>query len=639
MKKREQQRGQVLTRRALLIGAGQGLMVSALAARLYYLQILESEKYTTLAEENRVNLRLLAPPRGLIVDRFGVPLAVNQQMYRVVMIPEQAGEIEATLDAIGQLVQLTEADRRRVLREIKRKPKFMPIMVRSNLTWDEVARVEVNVPELPGVTIEEGLVRQYPYGETASHIIGYVAAVSEKDLQNGPVDPLLELPDFRIGKDGVEKFHDLRLRGKPGTSQVEVNAYGRVVRELARKEGTSGDEIVLTLDMALQDLAYRRCYAEKSASCVLLDAWTGDVLALVSSPGYDPSAFAAGITQSYWRELISNERAPLRNKAIAGQYAPGSTFKPVVALAAIEAGFGYDLSVSCGGVYYFGNTKFHCWKKGGHGRVGIRDAIKKSCDVWFYEAGRRLGIDKIASVANRFGLGLKHEFDVPGERAGIIPSKAWKLANRAERWHEGETISCSIGQSYVSTTPLQLATMTARLVTGRAVEPRITRARGLMTGTEADAAPNDFPGLNVPEKDLRAILDAMYAVVNEQGGTAYSARITDAAMAFGGKSGSSQVRRIAASERDARGGFSKKVHEIPWKERDHALFVSYAPAHAPRYVCAVVVEHGGETTGGGSAVAAPICRDVLREAQKRDPARRIPPGEAVAGVTPVEGKS
>jgi penicillin-binding protein 2 len=638
MRKQEQQRGRVLTRRALLIGGGQAAMLSALVGRLYFLQVVESEKYTTLAEENRVNLRLLAPPRGLIVDRFGVPLAVNKQMYRAVMIPEQAGDIEATLEAIGTLVQLTDADRRRVLREIRRKPKFLPIMVRSNLAWDEVARVEVNVPDLPGVTIEEGLVRQYPFGETASHVVGYVAAVSEKDLQNGPADPLLELPDFRIGKDGVEKFHDLKLRGKAGTSQVEVNAYGRVVRELARKEGTPGEQVVLTLDMALQDLAYRRCYAEKSASCVVLDAWTGDVLALVSSPGYDPSAFAAGISTTYWRELISNERAPLRNKAIAGQYAPGSTFKPMVALASLEAGFGHDMHVNCGGVYYFGNVKFQCWRKQGHGNVVIRDALKKSCDVWFYEAGRRLGIDKIAAMATRFGLGAKHEFDVPGERPGIIPTRAWKLATRGERWHEGETISCAIGQSYVSVTPLQLAVMAARLVTGRAVEPRITRERGLMTGTEADGAPKDFPLLNVPDKDLQTVLDGMYAVVNEQGGTAYSARITDPGMMFGGKSGSSQVRRITAAERDAHGGFSKKINEIPWKERDHALFISFAPVQAPRYVCAVVVEHGGETTGGGSAVAAPICRDVLREAQKRDPARRVPPGDAVAGVWQVGPK-
>lgn len=639
MKKQEQQRSRVLTRRALVIAGGQAVLLSALAGRLYYLQVVESDKYTTLAEDNRVNLRLLAPPRGLIVDRFGVPLAVNKQMYRVVMIPEQAGEIEKTLDAIGTLVQLTDADRRRVMREIRRKPAFLPVMVRSNLTWDEVARIEVNVPELPGVTIEEGLIRQYPFGETASHIIGYVAPVSEKDLQNGQADPLLELPDFRIGKDGVEKFHDLRLRGKAGTSEVEVNAYGRVVRELSRKEGTPGEEIVLTLDMALQDLAYRRCYAEKSASCVLLDAWTGEVLALVSSPGYDPSAFAAGISAAYWRELVSNERAPLRNKAIAGQYAPGSTFKPVVALAALEAGFGQDMTVSCGGVFHFGNVRFHCWKKGGHGRVALRDALKKSCDVWFYEAGRRLGIDKIAAMANRFGLGVKHDFDVPGERPGIIPTRAWKLATRGERWHEGETISCSIGQSYVSTTPLQLAVMTARLVTGRAVQPRITRERGIMTGAEADGAPRDFPTIDVTGKDLEAVLDAMYAVVNEPGGTAYAARITDPAMAFGGKSGSSQVRRISAAERDARGGFTRKVHEIPWKERDHALFVSYAPVHAPRYVCAVVVEHGGETTGGGSAVAAPICRDVLREAQRRDPARRIPDDGSIAEVRPVESRS
>ncbi len=295
---RENNRSKLFTRRALVLAGGQVALLGTLAARLYYLQVMQAGKYAVLADENRINLSLLAPLRGRIVDRFGLPLATNDQNYRVVVVAEQAGDIEATLDAIDKLITLREADRRRVLREIRRKHSFVPIVVRANLSWEEVARIEVNVPELPGVTIEQGMTRHYPFGDNAAHVLGYVAPVAEKELTG---DPLLELPDFRIGKSGVEKFHDLELRGTAGTSQVEVNAFGRVVRELSREEGDPGKEIVLGLDMALQDLAARRCAAEQSAACVLLDAVTGDVLALVSSPGFDPVAFGAGLTPVTWR--------------------------------------------------------------------------------------------------------------------------------------------------------------------------------------------------------------------------------------------------------------------------------------------------------------------------------------------------
>ena len=626
-------RGKHFTRRALLLAGGQVAMLATLAGRMYYLQVVQSGRYAVLADENRVNLRLLAPPRGRIVDRFGVPLATNVQNYRVVLVAEQAGDIEATLNAIDQLIGLTEADRRRVVRDIKRKHSFVPIVVRANLAWDDVARIEVNAPELPGVTIEEGQNRTYPFGDTASHVLGYVAAVSEKELTG---DPLLELPDFRIGKSGFEKFHDLDLRGTAGTSQVEVNAFGRVVRELSREEGKPGREIVLTLDMALQDLATRRCAAEQSAACVLLDAYTGDVLALVSSPGFDPIAFGTGLSNALWHEISTNPRDPLRNKSIAGAYAPGSTFKPMVALAGLESGLiTPDTRVGCPGHFALGNNVWHCWRKQGHGVVNVREAIKHSCDVFFYETAHRLGIDRIAAMAKRFGLGDKLGFDVPGEVAGNIPTRDWNLALYGVPWQLGETISAGIGQSKVTATPLQLATMAARLITNRAIVPRITREAGLMQpGGPVVTEPN-FPPLNVSPKDLKLVLDGMYAVVNEPGGTAYSARITDPALAMGGKSGTSQVRHISAYEREH--GL-RKIKDVPWKERDHALFISFAPASAPRYVCAVVVEHGGESAGGGSAVAAPICRDVLKDCQLRDPGRRIPDVEFVAEAGTLLGR-
>lgn len=619
---RDTQRQKLLTRRAALLGAGQGLAIAALAGRLYQLQILEKDRYTMLSEENSINLRPLVPPRGLILDRFGRPLADNRPNYRVVVVPEQAGDLDKTLDAIAGLIEIGDTDRHRVLRDAKRKHSFVPLIVRSNLSWTELARVEVAVPELPGVSIEQGLIRDYPQGSSASHVIGYVAAVSEKEL-NG--DPLLELPDFRIGRSGIEKTADLELRGSAGTSQVEVNAYGRVVREISRSPGQPGTDVVLGLDASLQDFVTKRCAGEQSVACVVLDAVTGDVLAMVSSPSFDPMLFSAGLTPAMWQDLATDPRNPLSNKVIAGVYPPGSTFKPAVALAALEAGtITPDTAINCPGYVELGDATFHCWRKGGHGTLRLHDAIKHSCDVFFYETARRLGIDRLAAMANRLGFGRPLGIDIPGERGGLIPTREWKLATTGVSWQQGETLIAGIGQGSVLATPLQLATMVARLVTGREVTPHLVRTAGLLPAG-GDLAPPDFPALRITPRSLSLVLDGMSAVVNEQGGTAYASRITDASMAMGGKSGTSQVRRLAATGR---------VHGteagLPWKDRDHSLFIAFAPVGAPRYVCATVVEHGGF----GSAVCAPICRDVLFEAQRRDPARKVPQPDTVAQTAP-----
>jgi penicillin-binding protein 2 len=622
--RRETQRQRVLTRRTALLAGGQALIVAALAGRMYQLQILEADRYRVLADENRINLRLLAPPRGRILDRFGTALADNRQNYHLLLVAEQAGNIEATLTALGNLVEIGEGDRHRVMRDIRRKHSFVPVVVRANLSWDEMARIEVAIPELPGVSVEQGLTRHYPFGETVSHVVGYVAAVSEQEL-NG--DPLLELPDFRIGKSGVEKSQDLVLRGSAGTSQIEVNAFGRVIRELDRVEGRPGADVVTSLDMGLQDFVTRRCSAEESVSCVALDVVTGDVLALVSSPAYDPAVFTAGLTQAMWQQLSTDPRNPLSDKVIAGVYPPGSTFKPVVAAAALAAGvLTPDTAITCPGYFQLGDAKFHCWRHAGHGTLRLRDAIKKSCDVFFYETSRRLGIDRLAAMARRFGFGAPLGIDIPGERAGLIPSREWKFATTGVAWQQGETLIAGIGQGSVLATPLQIAVMVARLVTGRAVVPRLVREAGLLP-PGGDATAPDFAPLGLNPRLLGLIVDGMDAVVNEEGGTAYAARIADPALAMGGKSGTSQVRRITEYEREH--GL-RKVSEIPWKQRDHALFVAFAPVGTPRYVCATVVEHGGASGGGGSAVAAPICRDVLRETQLRDPARRVPTGGNLA---------
>jgi penicillin-binding protein 2 len=617
---RDAQRQKLLGRRAALIAGAQAALVATLAGRMYLLQIVDAEQYRLLADENRINLRLLPPPRGRILDRFGVVLADNRHEYRAVIIAEQTRDIPATLAALASLINFDAADRRRVLLDISRKHRFVPVVVRGNLSWDELAKIEVAVPELPGISIEQGLTRNYPFGATAAHALGYVAAPTEDQQKD---DPLLELPDFRVGKSGVEKARDLALRGGAGTSEVEVNALGRVVRELARVAPRSGRDVATTLDMAIQDLATRRCAAEGSASCVVLDAPTGEILALVSVPGFDPAAFSAGLSQAAWQQLAGDPQHPLVNKAIAGTYPPGSSFKPAVAVAALTAGvITPQTEFSCPGYFRLGNAVFHCWKHGGHGTLRLRDAIKRSCDVFFYQTAQRLGIDRLAATARRFGFGDRLGLDIPGERPGLIPSREWALATSGTPWQKGQTLIAGIGQGSVLATPLQLAVMVARLATGQAIVPRLIREAGVMT-PNGTAPPADFPSLGLDPAVRAIVLDGMNAVCNEQGGTGYAARIKEPGFAMGGKSGTSQVRRITDAERQHG---EMKPSRVPWKDRDHALFIAFAPVGAPRYVCATVVEHGGF----GAEAAAPIVRDILLAVQQRDPARQIPQAGAVA---------
>lgn len=616
-------RERLFTRRTLLLGAGQAALFSALVGRIYYLQVLESGRFRTMAEENRVSLRLLSPQRGRIVDRFGEPLAINRQNFRVLLNAEQAPNADAVLAALSEIIPLSDADRRRILREMKRRRAFVPLTVRENLTWHEVSRIEVNAPDLPGISIEVGQTRYYPQGPTAAHLIGYVAAVSEQELTG---DPLLELPGFRIGKGGVEKVHDLALRGRAGRSKVEVNAVGRVVRELDRQEGTPGGEVALTIDMALQEFATRSLDGQSGAAA-LMDVHTGEVLALASVPAFDPNMFTAGISGRDWEELLQNEKAPLINKAVAGQYAPGSTFKPVVALAALAGGLVTpEQHVSCPGHLDFGDSRFHCWKKGGHGSINLHEALAQSCDVYFYEIARRCGIDRIASMARALGLGERSGLDLPGERAGLIPTREWKLKATGVAWQQGETLVSGIGQGSVLATPLQLAVMTARIVNGGiAVRPRLTRE---IYGRDGGFVPRppEFHPIGLNRAQLELMVKGMDAVVNGPRGTAGKSKLDLPGVTMGGKTGTSQVRRITMSEREA--GIHK-LEDRPWRERDHALFIGFAPVSAPRYAVAVIVEHGG----GGSKVAAPIARDILTETLKRDPVRRTPPAQQRIAAT------
>ncbi len=627
MQNRDADRQRMFSRRAAIMTGGKFALLSALIGRMYYLQVIEADRFKMLADENRINLRLLAPSRGLIIDRFGVPLAINQQNYQVLVKAENTPDIGESLDRLARLIPISPEERARILDEVKRKRKFVPILVREFLEWNDVARIEVNAPDLPGVLIEVGDRRFYPEGEVASHILGYVGSPAAKH-QTG--DPLLELPGFRIGRSGVERTFDLALRGRAGSSQLEVNALGRVIRELGRRDGQTGQTVVLTIDSVLQRSAMT-ALGELTGSVVVLDANTGATMVQASTPSFDPNNFTDGLSETEWRTLADDERAPLRNKAIAGEYAPGSTFKMMVALAALKAGvITPSTSFFCSGSLTLGDGKFHCWKRQGHGHTDMGKGLAQSCDVYFYEVSRRVGIDRIAEMATRFGLGQSLDLDLPGSRPGLIPTRAWKSAVIGQRWSMGETLVSAIGQGFVLTTPLQLATMAARIANGgKAITPYI--ARDVMVedslGGRAEAA---LPDIGVDQDHLELMRKAMIRVSNTRRGTAYRARIMVPGLSIAGKTGTSQVRRITRAERAS--GILKNS-QLPWKRRDHALFVGFAPIEAPRYAVAVVVEHGG----GGSTVAAPIARDIMIETLKRDPASQAP-GADVAGARPAGKK-
>jgi penicillin-binding protein 2 len=597
------------TRRAFIIGAGQGVALAILGGKLAWLQIAEGDKYTTLAENNRINVRILPPSRGQIVDRFGVPLAVNLQNFQVLVIPEQVPDLETALRSLQSVVAVDEKDMKRALRDAKRNPRFVPIEIRDRLTWDEVSAIEVRIPDLPGVSIQAGELRSYPYKEATAHLIGYVGRVSEQDKMS---DPLLSLPGFQIGKSGIEKLTDLDLRGTPGKAEIEVNVHGREVRQLGRNPGQNGKRIMLTIDAELQRMVQQRLAQERSASAVVMDVQTGAVYALASHPSFDPNNFSGGISAMDWEQLRDDPAHPLNNKAAGGLYPPGSTFKMVTALAGLESGMiDKNWSVFCPGHFELGKTRFHCWKAGGHGTVNLERAIAESCDVYFYKLATMIGIDRIAKMAREMGLGEKPGTGLPEEKSGLVPDQKWKREERQEPWHPGETVVTAIGQGSLQASPLQLATMISRLVNGGiAVRPWVVAYADAKAVGENLSGKN-WPVLEVDPGNLLMIRKGMEKVLLP-GGTAFSSRIQETGMEMGGKTGTSQVKRITKAERAA----GIKQDSLPWHYRHHALFVGFAPTSNPRYACAVVVEHGGS----GSGAAAPIAHDILLETQKRNPA-------------------
>lgn len=634
-----------MNRRTLMLGGAMGAMVAVIGARMRYLQVDQADEFKLLAEENRISIRLIPPERGLIQDRNGQVIAANEQNYRVVITREAAGDVDLVLRRLAGIIPMTPEELERTIEEVKALRAFVPVTVAERLSWDDFSKVALNAPALPGVVPEVGLSRRYPLDQDFAHVVGYVGPVSEKDLEalERP-DPLLRIPKFQIGKIGVERWMEDTLRGRAGTKRIEVNSAGRVMRELERQEGDRGTDIRLTIDAGVQNFAQARL-GEESAAAVVMDVTNGEIICIASSPSFDPNLFVRGISHTDYNLLMENDHRPLANKTVSGAYPPGSTFKMVTALAALEAGVATpDTRVRCPGYIEFGGRRFHCWKRGGHGTVSLVRSLSESCDVYYYDIAQKVGIDKIAEMGRKLGLGQRFDIPMSAITEGIMPNKQWKLERHKQDWRIGDTINASIGQGYVLTSPLQLAVMTARLASGRAVAPRLVRMVN-----DLELPVDEAPPLGIPAEHLAAVRRGMYEVVNDERGTAKSSRIVAPTLVMAGKTGTSQVRNISAAERES-GVISND--QLPWNRRDHALFVGYAPYDAPRYAISVVVEHGG----GGSTAAAPIARDIILRALSDGlppleayPAaqrgridtmlRELPLRDPVTGATPVRTRA
>lgn len=626
-------------RRLLLAMGAGGAVFATLVARLSQLQFLEADHYEKLAAENHIRLVLSPPERGEILDRFGRPLASQRQAGRVSVVPERLTDAEATLKNLGRFIDLPEERIKRVLQDIQnnrlRRASFIPVTVVQELSYEEFARLRVRAVEMEGVDVEMASTRSYPRGRDFAHVLGYVARASAEDITRmaeertgaelKTFEDLLRHPDIRVGRQGMERFAEDWLRGRPGRRRVVTNAHGRPMQELEQDPANAavpGKDLYITIDSELQRTAIERFEGESGAA-VVVDVATGDVLAMVSTPAFDPNSFVNGISGKDYAELRDNPMAPLYPRAHGGVYPPGSTFKMVVATAALEAGVVKTTdTVRCGGSYRFGNRTWHCWKKGGHGTMNMHNAIKHSCDVYFYEIARRTGVRKIAEVSHKFGFGETFVLGMTGGRSGLVPDPEWKQRARGEPWFEGETLNFGIGQGQLGTTPLQLALMTARIAaTGAPLKPNLI---GLGPPSPEDKvldAPLD-PAIMEIQKA------GMFGVTSEPGGTGYrSGDLGLGGPRLAGKTGTAQVRRISAEERrkGIRGG-----EGIARELRDHALFVAYAPADNPKYAVSVIVEHGE----GGSRTAAPVGRDILAAAIKMNSGRTPTYAKRAAVKTP-----
>ena len=604
-------------RRTFVLGGLTTLGGLALTGRLAQLQVIQAGQYATMASNNQFNFRLVPPPRGRILDRDGVVIAGNRPSFRVLVVRDETKDLDQTLDLLGRLLPDTLDRRRSIIRDVNAAPRFSPVPVKSDLTWEEFARVNLYANELPGVMADMNEARYYPFGGAFAHVIGYVAKPNDRDIKaieerGEKVPEILYNPGFRIGRQGVEKSFDTELRGEAGGNRVEVDARGKVVAEDigGSKPAVPGSDVVLTLDADVQNRALE-VFGEESGGCVVMDIRNGDILCMVSAPSFDPNMFVGGVPSRVYSALRDYERRPLLDKAIYGTFPPGSTFKMTTALALLEAGINPAERVTCTGSYRFGNNTWRCWKRGGHGSMDMHDAIKNSCDTYFYHLCNRAGVDLIARVAEDLGFHKAYEIGIAGQSTGTVPTTEWikKVRPNEPRWNRGETLNVAIGQGQLSVNALQLAVMTSRLANGRkAITPRLVKSVGGVERPSGAAVDN----LPFSQEHLDIVRAGMAAVANDVTGTAYRASqlgLGDIQMA--GKTGTAQSRSYGTGSRGPR--------DAVWTRRDHALFVAFAPHDAPRYAIALIIQHAPT---GGSADAAPRAREIMKTVLLKDPDMR-----------------
>jgi len=561
-----------ITRRAIFLSLLLTVPFLAVFSRLYFLQIVSAKRYKRLSDKNSLSNKVILPHRGKILDRTGKIIAFNERVFRLNIIPEQTKDINAVLEKVNQLIGIADFEMLKIKKRIKESPSFYSVSIKDIITFKQAAIIEFNIPSLPGVYVDVGLERKYPFADIGSHLLGYVSSVSKENLYKYK-DPMFKIPGFKIGKRGLEEYLNFRLIGKSGIKQLEVNATGRAVKKIAEYDAKDGEDTQITLDYEIQGLVKDKL-KDYAGSLVLMNAKNGEVLSAVSNPSFDVNDFVNGINEKKWKALLENPKRPLLNRALNGQYSPASTFKMIVALAALaENEVDKDFKVTCHGKIKLGRRFFHCWKLKGHGAMNMQQAIASSCDIYFYELGKRLGIDKIAKYAKMFGLGESLDFELFNVK-GIVPTKAWKRIRTKTRWQGGDDLVASIGQGYLLATPLQLAVMTARLGTGKKVVPTIRKNKNLK-----------FKDLDISAKKLKIVQDGMDMVVNDQRyGTAFYRRSRK--YRIWGKTGTAQV----VSKR-----FDKhtKLKDIPYEQRTNALYVAYFNNGDTPLALSLVLEHAG----------------------------------------------
>ena len=579
-----------LNRRTFFLYILKLFFFSGVSLRLYDIQISESKKYKTLSKNNQIDLEILFPIRGEIFDRNNKLLATNKKVFDIYIIPEKTKSIDYSLNLLSKFIKIDFKSRRKIIDLSKQTKKFQKIKVAENISWETLEKIEANKYNLPGIGIDEDYMRIYPLKEFFSHILGYINKPDEKELS---LPFISKMPNLDIGKEGIEKFFNPSLVGKAGQRQIEVNSYGRIIREISRKNSMQGQDVKLTIDSRIQIYSQNLLKAHKAGSIVVISIKTGQVLCMTSTPNYDANKIIQKPNIKYWDSLLENNLSPLTFRAIQGLYAPGSTFKMVVAIAALKHRIINENSKTfCEGKIEYGERLYHCWKTKGHGSMNVVDGIKESCDVFFYELAKKLGIDKISEVALDFGLGQTYDFSLDNQKLGIVPSKKWKKEKIGENWYGGETLITGIGQGFVLANPLQLAIMISIIASdGKQIQPSIVFKDNY-----------NFKINNKYKKEIKVIKNALFKVVNEYKGTAFKSRLEN--LDFSGKTGTSQVTKISLLERES-DDFRKK--EIEWKNRDHALFVGYMPSTNPEYAISVIIEHGGS----GASTAAPIAKQVF----------------------------